>query len=90
MAYLKKGRDLIQNVCSGNPLHEYAAIVIKIIKAVGIRVTTENGTHAFIDNLRKKLILGCGRVTIPLELKPYFIILIRMLLSLIFLVTVIL
>ena len=61
----------------GNPLREYAAIVIKNnLKAVGIEVTTEKmelGT--FIDNLYEKKFdswMAAWGVTIPLELKPYW------------------
>lgn len=61
----------------GNPLREYAAVIIKNnLKAVGIEVTTEKmelGT--FIDNLYEKKfdawMAGFG-IPIPLELKPYW------------------
>ncbi len=61
----------------GNPLREYAAIVVKNnLKSVGIEVTTEKmelGT--FIDNLYERKLnswmAGWG-IPIPLDLKPYW------------------
>lgn len=61
----------------GNPLREYAAVVIKNnLKAVGIEVRTEKmELGAFIDNLYERKLdawmAGWG-VTIPIELKPYW------------------
>ena len=61
----------------GNPLRDYAAVIIKNnLKAVGVEVTTEKmELGAFIDNLYEKKIdawlAGFG-VPIPLELKPYW------------------
>jgi peptide/nickel transport system substrate-binding protein len=61
----------------GNPLREYAAVVIKNnLKAVGIEVKTEKmELGAFIDNLYERKLdawmAGFG-VPIPLELKPYW------------------
>jgi len=61
----------------GNPLREYAAVVIKNnLKAVGIEVTAEKmelGT--FIDNLYDRQLdswMAAWGVPIPLELKPYW------------------
>ncbi|MCU0406068.1 MAG: ABC transporter substrate-binding protein [Ignavibacteriaceae bacterium] len=61
----------------GNPLREYAAVVVKNnLKSVGIEVTTEKmelGT--FIDNLYERKLnswmAGWG-IPIPLDLKPYW------------------
>ncbi|HEY6437316.1 MAG TPA: ABC transporter substrate-binding protein, partial [Ignavibacteriaceae bacterium] len=61
----------------GNPLREYAAVVIKNnLMAVGIEVTTEKmELGAFIDNLYERKLdswmAGWG-IPIPLELKPYW------------------
>ncbi len=61
----------------GNPLREYATVVIKNnLKAVGIEVTAEKmelGT--FIDNLYDRQLdswMAAWGVPIPLELKPYW------------------
>jgi peptide/nickel transport system substrate-binding protein len=61
----------------GNPLREYAAVIIKNnLNAIGINVTNEKmELGAFIDNLyEKKLdawLAGWG-IPIPLDLKPYW------------------
>ncbi len=61
----------------GNPLREYAAVVIKNnLLAVGIEVTTEKmELGAFINNLYERKLdswmAGWG-IPIPLELKPYW------------------
>jgi len=61
----------------GNPLREYAAVVVKNnLKSVGIEVTTEKmelGT--FIDNLYERKLdswMAAWGVPIPLDLKPYW------------------
>jgi len=61
----------------GNPLREYAAVVIKNnLKAVGIEVTAEKmELGAFIDNLYDRKMdswMAAWGVPIPLELKPYW------------------
>lgn len=61
----------------GNPLREYASVVIKNnLKSIGIEVTTEKmELGAFINNLYERKLdswmAGFG-VPIPLELKPYW------------------
>ncbi|MBE0572658.1 MAG: hypothetical protein IH618_14030 [Ignavibacteriaceae bacterium] len=61
----------------GNPLREYASVVIKNnLKSIGIEVTTEKmELGAFINNLYERKfdswIAGFG-VPIPLDLKPYW------------------
>jgi peptide/nickel transport system substrate-binding protein len=77
---LEKGKDEFKFKMYypvGNPLREYAAVVVKNnLKSVGIEVTTEKmelGT--FIDNLYERKLdswmAGWG-VPIPLDLKPYW------------------
>jgi peptide/nickel transport system substrate-binding protein len=61
----------------GNPLREYASVVIKNnLKAVGIEVTTEKmELGAFIDNLYDRKLdswMAAWGVPIPLDLKPYW------------------
>lgn len=61
----------------GNPLREYASVVIKNnLKSIGIEVTTEKmELGAFINNLYEKKLdswMAAWGVTIPLELKPYW------------------
>jgi peptide/nickel transport system substrate-binding protein len=61
----------------GNPLREYASVVVKNnLKSIGIEVTTEKmELGAFINNLYERKfdswIAGFG-VPIPLDLKPYW------------------
>ena len=61
----------------GNPLREYASVVIKNnLKSIGIEVTTEKmELGAFINNLYERKLdswmAGFG-VPIPLDLKPYW------------------
>jgi len=61
----------------GNPLREYASVVIKNnLKAVGIEVTIEKmELGAFIDNLYDRKLdswMAAWGVPIPLDLKPYW------------------
>ncbi|MDZ7625129.1 MAG: ABC transporter substrate-binding protein [Ignavibacteriaceae bacterium] len=61
----------------GNPLREYASVVIKNnLKSIGIEVTTEKmELGAFIDNLYERKLdswMAALGVTIPLDLKPYW------------------
>ena len=61
----------------GNPLREYASVVIKNnLKSIGIEVTTEKmELGAFINNLYERKLdswMAAFGVTIPLDLKPYW------------------
>jgi len=61
----------------GNPLREYAAVVVKNnLKSVGIEVTAEKmELGAFIDNLYDRKLdswMAAWGVPIPLDLKPYW------------------
>jgi len=77
---LEKGKDEFKFKMYypvGNPLREYAAVVVKNnLKSVGIEVTTEKmelGT--FIDNLYERKLdswMAAWGVPIPLDLKPYW------------------
>jgi len=61
----------------GNPLREYAAVVIKNnLKAIGIEVTAEKmELGAFIDHLYERKLdswMAAWGIPIPLDLKPYW------------------